>query len=582
MARAACAFALAGLLVLTLLMWMTSQRRGVVLVIGASRGIGYELAVSFAAAGWEVHATARRPSSVPHALTKLHQVQLHALDVKSETQLQRLAALPALRSIDILVHSAGINVGSLAEQTAVNAAAPFRVVDKLIPALKRGVLKRVSIVTSDVGTPRVIGILKAKLANGSGCEHVDRCAYALSKRDANERFRLVEPMWRSQGLTAIALQPGYVATDMNKNKGELTAAESARSISIMLARLPASAAGRFLDRNGLELSWETGRPSMKEEEPASPLKRTTGRQLLAAEGYTVLRRVFSQQEITSFAGSVQQYLEAGGRLLRPNAWGVERGGWYIPAFDEDASLAHMARALHSRTQLHDTLRSMFGEHTKYKLLSRRDIYIDYAITWHRDTLHDAFAWYQAPSCVPRKGNTIASSWCKTLLRSVADPYGERPSGIAWPGQRPRIVTVVVYLQDHMNDERGLKVEPHSHEGSSNGANSTVLLHTAKGDVAVFHTWLRHSGESERHNEQLEPRASHRTAFTLFYGRDDDLSRAFDRGFAMRNRIFTNASMCGQPPFGKAGKKCFGQHVRADLRKEPAPRSLLALSREKRA
>ena len=564
-----------------------SGSRRVVLVVGASRGIGYELAISFAANGWEVHGTARNPRAVPTTLTENSHVTLHAFDVKNETQLRRLAASPALQTIDLLIHSAGVNVGSLAEQRAVNSEAPFRVVGAFLPALKRGVLKRISIVPSDVGTPRVIGILRARLANRLRCEEVDRCAYALSKRESNEHFRLVEPTWRRQGLTAIALQPGFVATDMNGNKGELTPVESAESIRVMLARLPASAGGKFLERNGVELSWETGKPSREKEatvavsvRPPAPSRSIHARRL--REGYTVLRQVFHPDEIDSFASSVQRYLETGGRLLRPNAWGADRGGWYIPAFDEDAALAHMARALDSRTQLHDALRSIFGEHNKYLLLSRRDIYVDYAIDWHRDTLHDAFAWYQAPSCVPPRGNTIATSSCKALLRSVADPFGERPSGIAWLGQRPRIVTVVVYLQDHMEDERGLKVEPHTHKRSTHGGINSTVLHTAKGDVAVFHTWLRHSGESTRYNEQLDPKASHRTAFTLFYGHDDDISHAFDRGFAMRNRIFTNASMCGHPPFGNTGKKCFGHHVRADLRNKPVPRRLYMYAPGKQA
>ena len=51
-----------------------------ILVIGASRGIGLELARQYRSAGWEVHATTRSPEQ-PGRLGELP-LTLHPLDVR--------------------------------------------------------------------------------------------------------------------------------------------------------------------------------------------------------------------------------------------------------------------------------------------------------------------------------------------------------------------------------------------------------------------------------------------------------------------------------------------------------------------
>src|SRR5271170_364215 len=83
-----------------------------VLVTGASRGIGLELARQYTADAWNVVAAARKPeqSSGLRDLAKKYgaKLQLEALDVTSEESIQNLADALKGRAIDLLVNNAAI------------------------------------------------------------------------------------------------------------------------------------------------------------------------------------------------------------------------------------------------------------------------------------------------------------------------------------------------------------------------------------------------------------------------------------------------------------------------------------------
>ena len=238
---------------LTLLHCAFAAAAPTVLIIGASRGIGFELARQYASAGWATHATMREVagSRLPSNIT------LHTLDVLDGAQVTALAADFEGKALDLLVHSAGINVGSLAKQRRVNAEAPFEVVAALLPALRRGRARRVGIVTSDLGRPSFLTrYRRKKRLSQPGCSKDNVCAYATSKQLANDKFRQLEPAWRLEGVTAVALQPGYVATDMNRGQpAKVSPEESARGLIAVLAKEADALAGHFLDYTGKRLSW---------------------------------------------------------------------------------------------------------------------------------------------------------------------------------------------------------------------------------------------------------------------------------------------------------------------------------------
>ena len=115
-------------------------RRGIVFIVGASRGIGLGLAQRFHAEGWKVHATVRdiaQPGAV--GMLSKDRLTLYPLDVSNQAQivaLQERVTRDAL-AIDVLIHNAGVQTTNLTLAMAINAHAPFEVARALMPAVLR-------------------------------------------------------------------------------------------------------------------------------------------------------------------------------------------------------------------------------------------------------------------------------------------------------------------------------------------------------------------------------------------------------------------------------------------------------------
>ena len=213
-----------------------------VMVIGASRGIGLELARQYAADGWRVHATTRTPER-PGALGQLAGVVLHELDVRQADQIAALADAVASEGIDLLIHNAGVMDRGLSREAmmAINAEAPIRVTEALLDAVRRGRQKKIVLMTSQLGA-----------RYGS---HRRLGTYGESKAALNDRFRELAPAWGADGLIAIVMHPGWVRTDMGGRSATLSVEESVTGMRRVITGLTAAEHGRFWTWDGREHPW---------------------------------------------------------------------------------------------------------------------------------------------------------------------------------------------------------------------------------------------------------------------------------------------------------------------------------------
>jgi len=119
---------------------------GMILLIGASRGLGLAMAAEFVKKGWNVVATVQGSTRTQlHDLADQHQgrIEIESLDVTNPNQIKALHDRLSGRSFDILFHNAGIaNANPLASVAEVstdefvrvmvtNALSPMRVIEAL-------------------------------------------------------------------------------------------------------------------------------------------------------------------------------------------------------------------------------------------------------------------------------------------------------------------------------------------------------------------------------------------------------------------------------------------------------------------
>jgi NAD(P)-dependent dehydrogenase (short-subunit alcohol dehydrogenase family) len=218
------------------------------MVIGASRGIGLELARQYAEAGWRVHATTRALER-PGKLGELPgDVTLYSLDVCSDAQIAALADALGDTPIDVLIYNAGV-IGSRgngdeaarAETFRINSQAPILVASALLENVAASDQKKIAVMSSVQGSGRL---------GGTG-----GYLYGDSKGLLNAKFREIEPQWRARGISGVALHPGYVRTDMTGMLATLSPKKSVKGIRQVLADLSVATSGQFLDYKGKTVAW---------------------------------------------------------------------------------------------------------------------------------------------------------------------------------------------------------------------------------------------------------------------------------------------------------------------------------------
>lgn len=223
---------------------------GTVLITGANRGIGLELARQYAAAGWQVIGTARRPDTAQElAALDARVVQL---DVTDPGSVERLSAELDGQSIDVLINNAGIlpMVRSISEidfevfnQTmAVNTVGPIRVTQALLPNLRAGEMKKI------INTTSIIGSISRKTSGGF-------YGYSESKAALNMFTRSLAGELRSEGFICIVVHPGWVQTDMGGPNATVTVKDSATGIRSVIENLTEEGSGEFWTFDGQRLPW---------------------------------------------------------------------------------------------------------------------------------------------------------------------------------------------------------------------------------------------------------------------------------------------------------------------------------------
>ena len=216
-----------------------------ILVTGASRGLGLELARQYAADGWRVIGTVRTDGAK-------HEFESFKLDVADPAEAKALGARLRGRPIDVLFCNAGIigkrgmalgsfDYGEWEKVLRVNLLGAAAVIEALIENVAASERKIVAVMSSRLGS----------IAESSGMT----LPYATSKAALNLLAKGLAETLRPRHITVVALSPGWVRTDMGGPGAALAPEDSVRGLRKVLAGLRPEDSGRFLAYDGTPIPW---------------------------------------------------------------------------------------------------------------------------------------------------------------------------------------------------------------------------------------------------------------------------------------------------------------------------------------
>jgi NAD(P)-dependent dehydrogenase (short-subunit alcohol dehydrogenase family) len=223
-----------------------------VLITGANRGIGHALATAYARRNHQVVATVRHPDSSGALASLGAAVTVHALEVTDDAATQALARTLADRPIDIVIANAaklnsygGIDDAShdakaWAEVLMTNVAGAYFTARAFRPhlAARRGKLVLIS-----------SSMASSEAARGTAYPY--RCSKAaVSNLAANLAVEL-----KPEGIAVMALDPGWVKTDMGGRDADITVEESAAGIISRIDALSLDRSGCFENYLGQPIAY---------------------------------------------------------------------------------------------------------------------------------------------------------------------------------------------------------------------------------------------------------------------------------------------------------------------------------------
>lgn len=227
-----------------------------ILIIGASRGLGYAMAAEFLARGWSVTGTVRAGSGPTrlHALADAApgRVEIETLDITRPDEIDALRARLADRTFDILFVNAGTAnpdptqlIGEVSTEDFVNlmitnALSPMRVVERLSDLVP--------------GTG-LIGVMSSGQGSITDNESGQREVYRGSKAALNQFMRSFAARQGPAPRAMLLMAPGWVRTDLGGPDARLSIEESVPGIVDVTLAKQARPGLEYLDYRGRTVRW---------------------------------------------------------------------------------------------------------------------------------------------------------------------------------------------------------------------------------------------------------------------------------------------------------------------------------------
>jgi NAD(P)-dependent dehydrogenase (short-subunit alcohol dehydrogenase family) len=237
---------------------------GTVLISGANRGLGFHFAQQFAAAGWRVIATTRRPDSADdlQALAAQHpNVIIEKLDITDDADIAQLTQHYADQPIDVLLNNAA-RLGELSRQNF--GTLDFDLFREILETNVIGTLKLTQALLPNVALSeqrKVVVMGSAAGSHASGHSATNLYAYRSSKAALHFATQHLAKEQKKNGITVVLLEPGFAdSRGVTEMKLEDAPDQETRELAAMVQKFGArmrdpaeSVAGMIEVINGLTL-----------------------------------------------------------------------------------------------------------------------------------------------------------------------------------------------------------------------------------------------------------------------------------------------------------------------------------------
>ncbi len=222
------------------------------LLIGASRGLGFALAAEYLKRGWRVVATER-----DGATSKLHdlvraaegRLEIENVDIVYPDQVVALRARLASRKFGLLFVNAGVGGREMIADVSTDEFIRVIVTNALSPM-------RVVEILQDLVLPSgTIGIMSSGQGSITNNDNGNYEVYRASKAALNMLMRSFTARHADDPRTLLLMAPGWVRTDLGGPQARLSIEESIPNLANTMDAQAGKAGLQYLDYLGRKVPW---------------------------------------------------------------------------------------------------------------------------------------------------------------------------------------------------------------------------------------------------------------------------------------------------------------------------------------
>jgi NAD(P)-dependent dehydrogenase (short-subunit alcohol dehydrogenase family) len=219
------------------------------LITGANRGLGLEFTRQYLQDGWRVIGCCRDPDAA-HELANAG-AEVMKLDVTQAADVTAASKRLTGTSIDLVVCNAGV-AGARAPVLSPVTQADF---DHVMRTNVLGPMWISAALAGHVRPAGKIAYVSSRMGSIGAMSNAGSALYRASKAALNAVVKAISLELASRDVTAIALHPGWVKTDMGGAGADIDAGTSVTGMRAVIERAGSRVSGHFFDYTGKELPW---------------------------------------------------------------------------------------------------------------------------------------------------------------------------------------------------------------------------------------------------------------------------------------------------------------------------------------